>query len=79
MKKAVVAANIMELFREEREKKAATGIDALLKLYHTKKDSFTREEVIDLCEKYFVGYWDVEVSTKKYKASTKKADNTDAK
>jgi len=66
MKKATVAPSIMELFKEERTKMAEACIDALLKLYYTKKDSFERKEVIDICEKYLVGYWDIQVSKKSY-------------
>jgi len=70
--KKEVAANIIELLEEERMKRAKAAIDALLEIYHNQKNSLP-PEVVEICEKYLVGYWDVKIAKKTYKATKKKA------
>jgi hypothetical protein len=65
-----VAKNFKELFKEEREKQAERGIDALLTIYHKNRTNLP-QPVIDICEKYFVDYWDVHFATKSYAVAPK--------
>jgi len=73
-----VSKNFKELFKEEREKQAELGIDALLEIYHKDKTSLP-QPVIDICENYFIGYWDVHFTPKSYAVAPKEKRTTKKK
>lgn len=81
MKIAEIHERVMDLVKTERAKDYDAGINAIVKLYREKKDSFTREEFHDICEKYFLAWGDVsvKVSAKKRNPATKRAKTADAK